>query len=99
MTVGTPAALATPTVMKALASQREPPGRQVGADARHRDVAGAREQAGDQLGLEVGEVRALRGGEGLGALGAELDRLAQVGGEAVAARRDLGAVSSMSPPW
>ena len=63
-------------------------GGKVRADPADGDVAGAGDETRDQLDLEVDELCPLRPGEGAGALGAELDRLAQVGGQPAAAGRD-----------
>ena len=77
--------------------QREAAGGQVGADAADRDVLHAAGDAGREVDLEVGQVRALRGREAVGALVAELERVADVGGQRVAALAQVGGGTSRSP--
>ena len=94
-TVGTPAALATPTVMNALASSGNRPGGQVGADAGDRDVLHPPRNAGRELDLEVGETLALRERE---ADGCARSRARGPHGRRRAARRRSSSGRRRTPP-
>ena len=69
--------------------EREPARRQVGADGLDRHVTLSADNAGDDLVLEVDEPLALHGGEASSALGAGVQGLAQVRGQAVAGTAQL----------
>lgn len=75
---GTPAARATPTVMKA-GEQGKPSGRKVGAHGTDRDILLTADDTWDDFVFEVGQARPLHTGEALRALSAGIESFPQVG--------------------